>query len=113
MIQQLTQQARSGGKGIDNGGVERVTQMGSPVVKRAFSGDGGLHSKSKEPNHGETCMLDFSQLKRGLLLRVSSQAQWVEELASRVQPLFRVKFCVPLELDVPDQQNLDPDQCGQ
>lgn len=100
------------GEAVNNGSVERVAQMGSPVIKWTLSSDSSLHSKPKKPDHGEAGVLDFSQLKSGPLFRVGSQAQRVKELATRVQPLLRVQLSVPLELDVPDQQNLDPDQCG-
>ncbi|KAL8167954.1 hypothetical protein V2J09_009453 [Rumex salicifolius] len=55
---------------VQNGGVEWVTQVGSPVVEWALPGDRRLDSKPKEANHGQPCMLDLSQLKLGLLLRV-------------------------------------------
>lgn len=86
--------------------------MGSPVVERAFSGDGSLDSKPKEPNHGEAGVLDFCQLEGGLLLWVSGQAERVKVLSTGVKPLLRVELCIPLELDVPNDQNLNPYQCG-
>ena len=63
-------QLRRGGECINNGGVERVTQVGGPVVERAFSGGGGLDGEAQEANHGETGVLDLSQLEGGLLLWV-------------------------------------------
>lgn len=86
--------------------------MGRPVVERAFPGGRGLDSKPEEPDHGEAGVLDFSKLEGGLLLRVGRQAERVEVAATRVQPPFRVELGVPLELDVADDQDLDPDQRG-
>lgn len=86
--------------------------MGSPVVERTLSCGSGLDSKAKEGNHGKTSVLDFCQLERGLLLWVRGQAKRVEVLPTRVKPLLRVELCVPLELDVPNDQDLNPYQCG-
>lgn len=86
--------------------------MGSPVVEWAFSGNSSLDGKTQKANHGEAGVLDLSKLKGGLLFRVSSQAQWVKEFATGVQPLFWVELGVSLELDVTNDQNFNPYQCG-
>lgn len=70
---------RKEAEGVENGSVKWVTQVGSPVVKWAFSSSSSLDSKTQECNHSKTSMLDLSKLKCGLFLRVSSKAQWVEE----------------------------------
>jgi len=98
-------------EGVENGSVKRVAQVGSPVVKWAFSSSSSLDSKAQERNHGEASMLDLSELKGGLFLRVSSKAQWVEEWSTWVKPFFWVKLAVPLEFDVSNHKNLNPDQC--
>ena len=46
-------------EGVDDGSVERVTQMGSPVVKRALSGHGGLHVKNKNRTLKTHCNVPF------------------------------------------------------
>lgn len=103
---------REKSKGVKNGCVERVAQVGSPVVKRAFASCGSLDGEAKEGNHGKAGMLDLGKLKGSLLLRVSSQPEGVKEPSARVQPLFGVKLSIPLELDVSNDQDLNPDQCG-
>lgn len=70
---------REEAEGVENGSVKWVTQVGSPVVKWAFSSSSSLDSKAQEGNHSKTSMLDLSKLKCGFFLRVSSKAQWVEE----------------------------------
>nr|GMC79111.1 hypothetical protein Iba_chr04aCG7940 [Ipomoea batatas] len=86
-------------EGVKNSGVERVTQVGRPVVKRTFAGGRSLDGETQESNHGEPGVLDLRKLQDSLLLRVSRQTQRVEEFSSRVQPLLRVKLRVSLELD--------------
>lgn len=84
--------------------------MGGPVVEGAFAGCCRLHGEAKKGDHCEAGVLDLGQLQGRLLLRVGSEAEGVEELAPRVEPLFRVELRVPLELDVPDHEHLDPYQ---
>lgn len=103
---------RDEAEGVQNGSVKRVTQMGSPVIEWALSSGGGLNGKAQEGNHGKTSMLDLCELKPGFLLRVGCKTQRVEVFSTRVDPLLRVKLCVPLEFNVSNNQNFNPNQCG-
>ena len=95
---------------VEDGGVERVAQVGGPVVERPLAGGGGLHGEAEEGDHGEARVLDLRQLQPLLLLRVGRQAERVEVGAAGVQPLLRVELGVALELDVADHEHLDPDE---
>lgn len=98
MLEDLREKA----EGVQNGGVERVAQMGGPVVKRSFPGSSSLDGEAQKRHHGEASVLDLGKLKDFLLFRVSCQTQWVKVWAAWVEPLLRVKFGVSLELNVSD-----------
>ncbi|KAJ0842673.1 hypothetical protein HanRHA438_Chr15g0683161 [Helianthus annuus] len=102
---------REEAEGVKDGCVKWVAQMCNPVVEWTLSSGRCLDSKPEECHHGETGMLDLCQLEGCLLLRVAGQVQWIER-TTWVQPLFGFKFSIPLKFDVPDHQNLDPDQSG-
>lgn len=89
--------------------MEWIAEMSSPVVERSLSSSPCLYGEAKESKHSQTGVLDLSQLKNLLLLRISCEAKWVEEFASGVKSVFRVKLGIPLELDISDDQYLDPD----
>jgi len=101
-----------GWEGVNDGCVKWVTQVGGPVVEWTLASGSSLDCKAQEAHHGKTCVLDLCQLKSGFLLWVRGQTKRVEVAAPWVQPLFWVKLWVPLELYVPNYQNLDPNQCG-
>ena len=84
--------------------------MGGPVVEGALSGGGRLHGEAEESYHSEAGVLNLGQLQCLLLLGVGGQAQGVKELPPGVKPLLGVQLRVPLELDVPDHEDLNPDQ---
>jgi hypothetical protein len=90
--------------------VERVAEVGSPVVERALAGGRSLHGEAEEGDHSEARVLDLRQLQPLLLLRVGRQAQRVEEGAAGVDPLLRVELGVALKLDVADHEHLDQDE---
>lgn len=102
---------RKEAESVEDGGVKWIAQMCNPVVERSLSSGRCLDSEPEESHHGKTGMLDLRQLQGGSFLGVASQVQWIK-WTTWVQPLFRVEFCVSLELDVPDDQNLDPNQSG-
>lgn len=106
-----TKGLREEAEGVEDGGVKWIAQMCNPVVEWSLSSGRGLDSEPEESHHGKTGMLDLRQLQGGSFLGVAGQVQWIKG-TTWVQPLFRVEFCVSLELDVPDNQNLDPNQSG-
>ena len=85
--------------------------MGNPVVERSLSSCRCLDSEPKECHHGKTGMLDLCQLQCGFLFGVAGQVQGIK-WTTRVQPLFSVEFSISLELNIANDQNLDPDQSG-
>lgn len=103
---------REKSEGVQNSCVERVAQMGRPVVERPFPRGGCLDCEAQERHHSKAGVLDLRQLEDGLLLWVGRQPQRVKVRPARVQPLLRVKLRIPLELNVPDHEHLDPDQRG-
>lgn len=78
---------------------------------RSFPGGSSFNSEDQEGDHSQTGMLDLRQLEVLQFLRIGCQAKWVE-IPAWVNPLNRVKFGVSLELDVPNHQDFNPDQCG-
>lgn len=97
-------------EGVDDGRVERVAQVSRPVVEGALSSSSGLNSESQGTNHSKTGVLDFSKLQDLLLLGVWGESQRVEVLPSWVQPPLRVELGIPLELNVSDEEDLNPNQ---
>lgn len=112
MEKKSTRTSRGGGEGVKDGGVEWITEMGSPVVERTLPGGSSLDGKAQKADHGEAGVLDLRELQSGFLLGVGRKAKGIKEFATWVQPLLGVQFGVPLELDVADHEHLNPYQCG-